>query len=139
MNSGSYEWTPAKDLPAGDNYAIQIVSKDGEVNYTPLLTIKSDAPKRKSPTSSSMAPESTLVSKTTTSVGPHQTMPSGGTITSYSNSTATTKSSTVRPSSTGDAKESAVPIVPADSGAISVVRSPLALVACLVGAIVYFN
>lgn len=154
-NSGVYEWVPEKELPGGDDYAIQIVSEDDEINYTSLLSIKSDVKAKPvsesaspSASASEEAPKSTHhdASKTMTTDAPHHTtMASNGTIVTstkpYSNSTATStkKSSSARPSSTSSAEESSVPSTPADSGAIGVVRSPLALVACLVGAIVYFN
>jgi cobalamin biosynthesis Mg chelatase CobN len=151
-NTGTYEWTPEETLPAGDDYAIQIVSEDGEVNYTSLLTIKSSAapkPKPKSSasattTSTTKAAESSVYpSKTKTSDVPHHTIVASNstiaTSTRYSNSTASSTRSSTRPSASSDVEVSPVPSAPADSGAIGVIRSPLALVACLVGAIVYFN
>lgn len=147
-NTGTYEWTPEETLPAGDDYAIEIVSEDKEVNYTSLLTIKSavtSKPKKSSTiasataTTKEAAESSEYPSKTMTSDVPHTTMASNGTFatsTLYSNNTASSTRGSTRPSGT---KESSVPSVPADSGAIGVIRSPLALVACLVGAIVYFN
>ncbi|KAF2427522.1 hypothetical protein EJ08DRAFT_680898 [Tothia fuscella] len=40
-NSGSYTWTPPKELKAGADYAIQITDSTGQTNYSPQFSIAS--------------------------------------------------------------------------------------------------
>jgi hypothetical protein len=137
-NSGSYEWTPDSELPSGDDYAIMITSENGDLNYTPLITISNKSKASSDPSESATKSEPATETASMTMTGaPYSTGISGNstisTSTRYSNSTKTGSKTTALPTGTNE------PTAPADSGAISVIRSPLALVACLVGAIVYLN
>lgn len=186
-NSGTYEWTPPKSLPAGKNYALMI--SDGKnTNYTPLLAISSNTPPSSSSASASAsetssmdksstasgsktssasktashlystasvtktrqhsstitAPvNSTLVASTTQrSNSTMLTKFSNGTTSSKNSSKTSDKSSTLEPTKT-DASSSATvapSTVPSAAGAATALaRSPLALVACVVGALFYLN
>ncbi|KAG0637647.1 Ser-Thr-rich glycosyl-phosphatidyl-inositol-anchored membrane family-domain-containing protein [Tuber brumale] len=170
-NSGSYSWTVPKDIPSGANYAIQIGDdKTTDVNYTPLLTVSSEAPT--SVSSSSAAPSSTSSSSTSSSYAStttskaetthkpahnstmitHTTSASNRTISTTSgpsNGTTTRStggSSSAKPTSSGSSgpSSSTGSSPPANtapsSGAVSLVmNSPLALVVCVLGAVMYLN
>jgi len=154
-NSGSYEWPVPAKLPSGDNYAIMITSANGDVNYTPLLKIDSNAKSKPSAPESSSMPVSTShkeeqPTKTANEHKPKITALSNSTITSkkYTNSTMTKHkstshkttlepSTTEKSSSTGSSTPSATSAP--NSGAVAVVRSPIALVACLVAGFFFLN
>ncbi|CCX34484.1 Ser-Thr-rich glycosyl-phosphatidyl-inositol-anchored membrane family-domain-containing protein [Pyronema domesticum] len=145
VNSGSYEWTPASQLPSGDNYAIMITTDNKEDNYTPLIKIKGNGAVQSGSKSSSTevaSKTSSHAAHITTPAGHNSTLPgSNSTITStqkYSNSTTLTKSSSKTATLSATASVSATPSAPA-SGAMGVVRSPIALVACLVAGVVFLN
>jgi len=155
-NSGSYKWSVPKELPAGDNYALMITSDGGDVNYTPLLTVESDAKSKPSaPVSKSMSAskptptseEDEKPSGTDEEDKPKITAPSNSTISNkkFTNSTVakykpTSPKTTLLPSTTGETStESSPPSSAPNSGAIAVVRSPIALVACLVAGFFFLN
>ncbi|RPA89218.1 hypothetical protein L873DRAFT_703722 [Choiromyces venosus 120613-1] len=171
-NSGTFTWTIPADMPSGDNYAFQISDdKTTDVNYTPLLTIKSDvAPKSSSGSSAATsstssgstssvattskpeittkpahnATQSTMVTPTTAASNETMTTTVGssnGTTTTATGGKNVTKLTTsasgyTSPSSTGSTGGTAAP----SSGAVSLVmNSPLALVVCVLGAVMYLN
>lgn len=134
-NTGKLTWTPAGDLEKGADYALQIKDDEsGEINYTGLFSINSNvAPsdKPKSTTVSSTATSSST-STSTSSVPTLITSVVGG-----KNGTSTTIS---KPSPTGN--NSTVTSKPSpvnESGAESLVRSPVALFLCVVGAALYLQ
>jgi hypothetical protein len=153
-NSGWYLWTPDKDLPSGEDYAIMITSESGDVNYTPLIPITgstsssakaSTASKTASKTATKSgdikvesATKSATLSSTTAIITPYplsnSTSGHNSTMTTSTRASNSSKTSAV-PSSSSEPSSSSTPA----SGAIAIARSPLALVACLVGAIVYLN
>lgn len=154
-NSGTYEWTPDASLPSGDNYAIMITSANGDVNYTPLLTITGTASKAVSsghPSKTASKSESATTvsasmtkshSASMTSAPVHSTANHNSTIytstRSASNSTTSTTSGSKSSTTLHTGSSSSTPTAAPASGAVGMIRSPLALVGCLVGAIVYLN
>ncbi|KAI5791920.1 Ser-Thr-rich glycosyl-phosphatidyl-inositol-anchored membrane family-domain-containing protein [Geopyxis carbonaria] len=184
-NSGSFTWTPPKDLPAGENYAIMITDAAGETNYTPLIAIDSNVPaevssssassKYSSKTASATETSTATASKTTKSaeeitsktgytlsvpkITPYAHHNSTKMVTKHHNSTTiktkasnSTKTSTKKSSKTTtldttstseptstDSPTDAPSAAPTDSSAMAIVRSPIALVACMVVALMYLN
>lgn len=134
-NTGKLAWTPAGDLEKGADYALQIKDDEsGEINYTGLFSINSNVeagskPKTTSTTASSTTTSSTSVPTLITSIVPGKnttvttTLPSP---TNGSNSTKPTKTAEPSP-------------VQNESGAESLVRSPMALFLCVVGAALYLQ
>jgi hypothetical protein len=133
-NTGKFTWTPAGDLEKGADYALQIKDDEsGEINYTGLFSIDSDvAPSDK--------PKSTTTAKSTTTSSSSSSSSSPTLITSVvagKNGTSTTIS---KPSPTGN--NSTITSKPSpvnESGAESLVRSPVALFLCVVGAALYLQ
>jgi hypothetical protein len=156
-NSGTYEWTPDASLPSGDNYAIMITSANGDVNYTPLLTITGTSSKAVSsshPSKTAAASKSgsaTTVSASMTkshsasmTSAPHSTAHHNSTIytstrTSSNSTTSSTQSGSKTSTTLHTGSSSSTPSAAPASGAVGMIRSPLALVGCLGGAIVYLN
>lgn len=110
-NDGTYTWTVPKNLPAGKNYAIQIVYSTG-TNYSPQFEIDSDvtATTTAAKTTTTAATTTTKATTTTTTTTDEtsttesatSTTLTTSTITSYPNSTVTTTtiSTTVKPKTT---------------------------------------
>jgi len=167
-NSGTFTWTPPKTLPKAENYAIQIIDDEsGSVNYTPLLVLDSPTSenhesKTNTATEATASATATATEATETAsatkrphyipMAPHH----GGNSTiqtvakPHSNSTMTQKpkssSGSDNSTSTGSPKATATPSEPSapkDStitgGAAHVASSPLALIACIVAGLIYFN
>lgn len=131
-NSGKYSWTPAGDLEKGADYALQIKDDaSGEINYTGLFSINSNvAPSDK--------PKTKTTSATSTSSSSSSSVPTLITsVVAGKNGTSTT---ITKPSPTGN--NSTVTSKPSpvnESGAESLVRSPVALFLCVVGAALYLQ
>jgi len=124
-NTGSLSWTPAGDLAKDVDYALQIKDDaSGEINYTGLFSVNSNVDKPK--------PKSTTASSTTSSEATLSTSVVAG-----KNGTATTVVS--RPSATNNSTSTAKPSPVNESGAESLVRSPIALFLCVVGAALYLQ
>jgi hypothetical protein len=125
-NTGKFTWWVMKDLVAGDDYALQIRDDEtGEINYTGLFTIKSDAKpsdKPKSTTSSSSSAPTTITS-----------------VIAGKNGTMTTTTIVSKPSPTNNSTTTAKPSPVNESGAESLVRSPIALFFAVAGAALYLQ
>ncbi|KAA8914981.1 Ser-Thr-rich glycosyl-phosphatidyl-inositol-anchored membrane family-domain-containing protein [Sphaerosporella brunnea] len=131
-NSGSFTWTPSKDLKGGSDYAIQIIA-GASTNYSPKFEIKSDGKGVGTQTASTTKSSSTATSTSTSASKSSSTASASATKSaSASGSTAsTTPSSTSAPITaiTDSAKGAA--------GKIS--SSPLALVLCIFASLMYFH
>lgn len=167
-NGGSFSWAIPKDTPAGTDYAITITDDTGAVpeNFTPLLTIISDAVEKSTTTSDTATSDTTTTTSgpvtgytTGTHTKPHNSTMT--TITGRNSTTAITGSSNATmtisgasetsasetteetseetPTSTGTQSGASEPSSTSTSGAISLLNSPLALVVCVLGAVFYLN
>lgn len=131
-NTGKLSWTPAGDLEKGADYALQIKDDEsGEINYTGLFSVNSNvAPSDK--------PKSTTTASSTSTSSSSSSAPTLITsVVAGKNGTSTTIS---KPSPTGN--NSTVTSKPSpvnESGAESLVRSPVALFLCVVGAALYLQ
>jgi len=127
-NSGSYTWTPPKQLEAGSDYAIQITAGSA-TNYSPKFEVSSDGKGLSTTASAKSTPTPTPSSKSSTDDESSSTEKSSSTASSEEESS---------PSAT---PTTGSPIKPAadNNSSANVVRSPLALLVGVVAALAYFN
>jgi len=147
-NVGLYYWTPDADLESGDDYAIEISNADGDINYTGQFTISSDnAGDDKEEDEETDDEEDVEDDKTTTEVPyPTTTVSGNSTTTPTGNSTRIpSRTPTAKPSATDD-EESEEPSNTStpdeeeeDTSAAAGVHSSLALVVCVLGAVLYLH
>lgn len=127
---------------------ISTSADDKTPNYTFQFKIDSDgkaSPSASKATASATKPSSTKSTASSTvkvvpagiTSSPYTNGTTNGTIlsTGYSNSTVVSKTST----KSSKTSATSLPTQSEASGAVAIVRSPIALVACLVGALFYLN
>ncbi|RPA98034.1 hypothetical protein L873DRAFT_1828713 [Choiromyces venosus 120613-1] len=144
-NSGSFDWTPSSTLPAGDDYAIQIIS-GGVSNYSPKFGISSTVSSSSSSSttmSTSTRSSSSSTSSTITSTSTSSSSTANASATPSGTNTTETSSSTTR-TSTHSSPTATSGGAPGGGGATSLngagqVASPLALIFFIVAGIVYLN
>jgi hypothetical protein len=159
-NAGLYFWTPDADIEAGDDYAIEIKNAAGDINYTGLFSISSDTKAddkeedkekdtdkeeedkeqeedKEEEDKTTDAPYPTTTLATSTIAGNSTTTPTG-------NSTRIpSRTPTAKPSIIDDSEEepsnTSVPDEDEDTSAAAGVHSSLALVVCVLGAVLYLH
>ncbi|KAI5857718.1 Ser-Thr-rich glycosyl-phosphatidyl-inositol-anchored membrane family-domain-containing protein [Tricharina praecox] len=131
-NTGSYTWTPPKELEGDDDYSIQIVAGSA-TNYSPRFTIKSEGAGIKSSSTTSATSSSE-----TTSTATKKSSSATASESAEASGSASPSSTTTRRASASSTEE---PITaasdPADNAA-GQLSSPLALVLCIAASLVYF-
>lgn len=140
-NSGSFTWTPPKELEGAGDYAIEIVSGDA-ANYSPKFKIDSNGSGLSTTKSaaSNTAKETKTSSKTSSSSAPKKTDDSAEDEDEDDDDKEDSKTESESASSTASAARSTSSAAPDDSDSgVAQVRSPLALVVCVVAAVAYFH
>jgi hypothetical protein len=132
-NTGSFTWTPSKDLKGDDDYAIQIIA-GASTNYSPKFEIKSEGKGLEASTSSTSTKTSSA-SKTATSTEASTATSETASASESAEASASAEESTV-PSST---EEPITAVTDPATGAAGKMSSPLALVLCIVASLVYFH
>jgi len=144
-NSGSFDWTPDPSLPAGKDYAIQIIS--GTLgNYSPKFEIESmntattstSTSTSSTSTTSTKSSTSTSTSTTSTSSSSTTTGTDAAGITSTANRTMTSHSTTATRPTESTSATGTGGAAPNINGA-GQLSSSFALVFCVLAGMVYLN